>query len=364
MRGTIQIAKFANIPVLLHWSFGLIFVYVTYLSVSEGASWQATLVMNAFMLLLYICVILHEYGHALMARKYGVDTKDIIMFPIGGVARLERIPEKPMQEFFIAIAGPMVNVVIALLLLPIILFWQPFKDIILGNADILNISPMIIIPGLFVMNIVLVLFNMIPAFPMDGGRVLRSLLSLKLRRVRATQIAAILGQIVAVGFFCYGIYNAQYMTSLIGVFVFFAARNEYRMVKTEALLKTYTVRDILQIQYSKISIEGTMATPIAELKKGQEHNFLVFNENDKIVGVLHELFIAEAIKQNQHGAPIAEFTSRRFEFVSPDESLKNLLHKIQSKGYSILPVFEEGEVIGVVDNKGLEQILGKTILKT
>lgn len=362
MRGTLQIAKFANIPVLVHWSFGLILVYIGYLNFSEGGTWADMLVLSAIFLLLYVCVIMHEYGHALTARRYGVDTRDIIMFPIGGVARLERIPEKPMQEFFIAIAGPLVNVVIAICLVPLVFTLDPEAayGINLRYPELLdatNFSWNIILPTLFVSNIVLVLFNLIPAFPMDGGRVLRSLLSIKLGRLRATQIAAILGQIVAVGFLIWGLYSSHFITALIGVFVFFAARNEYQMVQQDSLLSNHTVRDILRPHFTHISIHDTLEKPILEFEKGQEQHFLVQDDFGKIIGVLPNYFLEDAIQKQEHARPVLEKASRMFEFITPDESLKSFHHKVLSKGYRIFPVFENGTIIGVVDTKGFEDFI-------
>lgn len=125
MRGSFQIAKFFGIPVFVHWSFGLIFAWIFYLGYSNEWNWTSISVAVAFVLALFVCVVMHEFGHALMARRFGVKTRDIILSPIGGVARLDRLPEKPMQEFYVAIAGPLVNIGIILLLLPYLLLYQP-----------------------------------------------------------------------------------------------------------------------------------------------------------------------------------------------------------------------------------------------
>ena len=193
MRGALKLFTWFGIPVFLHWTFGLIFVYILWHAQSNEMSVIDTFWLTGLFMALFLCVLLHEYGHALTARRYGVKTRDIVLMPIGGVARLERMPEKPIQEFVVAIAGPMVNVVIATIILILIgIFADPaylevLKDAVLQSSgeevldERLQEIPQLLqfALNLAATNIALVLFNMIPAFPMDGGRVFRALLSTK-----------------------------------------------------------------------------------------------------------------------------------------------------------------------------------------
>ena len=366
MKGTIQVAKFANIPVLIHWSFGLIVAWVMYVSYADGSDLKVFLFSLVLILSMFCCVVMHEYGHALTARRFGVDTRDIILFPIGGVARLEYLPEKPLEEFYIAIAGPLVNVAIAVFLSLYFFIdansWAYIQAFFTEDIEILEqiTSPFqLFVPLLIGMNLGIALFNMLPAFPMDGGRIFRALLSLKWSRRRATLIASRLGQILAVGLFCYGVYNFHPVLPLIGIFIFFVANSEYKMVKTDELLKNHTVRDISRTDYTKISYLHKMQKPISISQQSQEKSFLVFNELEKIKGVLHKEFIQEAIQQKAENQYVDEFISPRFTHIQPHLSLKTLHQRMQIEGYSILPVFEYGEIIGVVDRVGLEAFLKK-----
>jgi len=221
MNGILRIGVFGGIPVVVHWSFGLILIWSAYQGHQIGG-WSYVGFSVLLTLLLFICVLLHEFGHALMARRFGIPTRSILLLPIGGVAALLRIPQKPSQELLIAIAGPAVNVVIATVLF--LLFGMP------GTMDLDLWSFRTFAEALLYVNLAMIAFNLIPAFPMDGGRILRALLAIKLPYLRATAIAAVIGQILAAGMFVYGISRSPFM-SLIGVMVFFAARKEYEMVR-------------------------------------------------------------------------------------------------------------------------------------
>src|SRR6187399_162229 len=196
MKGSFHIATFSGIPVKIHWSFGLLLLYIAFdTTQTTGFKWLAILISIGFVLSVFVCVILHEFGHALMARKFGVRTHDILMTPIGGIARLERMPEGRGQEFWVAIAGPVVNfLIVGVIWLGFIVFERevlPIFSLSFWNFEEQATSYFKII---LLANGYLGTFNLLPAFPMDGGRILRSLLSLRMDRSKATQIAAYAGQ--------------------------------------------------------------------------------------------------------------------------------------------------------------------------
>lgn len=361
MKGAFQIAKFAGIPVKVHWSFGLLISYVVYIGMTEDdAGLFGTLLLLGFVLLMFLCVVLHEYGHALTARRYNVDTKDIILSPIGGIARLDRLPEKPIEEFYVAIAGPMVNVVIILILSLYFLFFPETFEIISSffAGYITEKFPLIhyFIPLLIIVNIILVLFNMIPAFPMDGGRVLRSLLSMKIGKLKATQIASYLGRLLAVGIFIYAIWKGNIFTSFIGIFVFFTATYEYRLVKQESMLNNHTAEELMNSLFSRFKYSDTIQTVLTS-KHDFEKNFLIFDDDENVVGVLHEAFLKEAIKRKDQQATLWQYRSPKFEGIGVEHSLRYVYAKMQEFGYSILPVYENARLVGVIDNELMNDYL-------
>ncbi|MEI6278028.1 MAG: site-2 protease family protein [Verrucomicrobiae bacterium] len=219
MRWSYRIARVAGIDVKIHVTFLLLLAWFGWMY------WQAGGMAGAvegvgFTLALFLCVLLHEFGHAFAARAYGIRTPDITLLPIGGVARLERMPDKPVQELVVALAGPAVNVAIALVLIFVLA-----AKISLSNFSGLDRVGGSLTAQLLWINIVLVAFNAIPAFPMDGGRVLRALLAMKLDHFLATTIAARVGQVLAVGFAVVGWFGSP-MLLFIALFVFSGAQQE------------------------------------------------------------------------------------------------------------------------------------------
>ena len=368
MTGSIRVAEVFGIPVKLHWTFSLLLFWVVGASLNYGLSWEETGWQLLFVITLFLCVVLHEYGHALTARQFGVVTRDIILSPIGGIARLERLPEKPFQEFLVAIAGPLVNVAIAILLLPYFYFYPIsnfFEKII--SLRIFD-DGLEFVPGILVLNLILAAFNMIPAFPMDGGRILRALLSLKLPRVRATQVASYLGQAFALVFILwgflpddflpFGIENGGWTTGLIGVFIFFTARREYESAKVEHILDHHTVAEVMVQYFAKLKEHEPVEAAANYLKQTKERNFLVFAEDTQLVGSINEKAIIKAIKSDDLKAETLKYTElSQIPAVYASEKLKSLYDKLYSYKHPILPVLENGEIVGVIDEYILNEFL-------
>ncbi len=375
MRGSLKLFSMFGIPVHLHWSFGFILLYAFYLGHAQGAGLLGTVWILGLFIALFGCVLLHEFGHSLTARRYGVNTQDIILTPIGGIARLERMPENPRQEFWVAIAGPAVNVGIAILIFALgkVLYsnelWEIFKavaqdqfrpaskeesEILAGEAGVPLTGFLFFLPVLLTTNIALVVFNLIPAFPMDGGRVLRALLAMQLGRAKATKIAALVGQGIAVLFVVLGLWQGHLTLALIGFFVFTTARSENSMVQTDSMLANFQVRHILRPTFTHLGVTDWMQTPIEIIHQGHERIVLVFDMQDKLVGKLEEDTIVDALKKSQFTIPVGELMDRNLEGVRPTDDLRTLHYLIRQRGNGILPVVaEDGQILGVVDEAGL-----------
>ena len=224
-----RLGKWGGINVYIHWTFWVLIAFYL-VSVSLQSGLLAGVVVAAFVLSVFACVALHEFGHAGAAAYFGIRTLDITLLPIGGMARLERLPEKPYQELVIALAGPAVNFFIASLLGPLLVLGStPLPGPVLVGGELGFVEQ------LLVANLILAIFNLLPAFPMDGGRVLRSLLAMRLGNLRATEIAARIGRWMAFLFFVLGVYYVSFMTILLAVFVFVAGTAELLAVRVRAM---------------------------------------------------------------------------------------------------------------------------------
>jgi Zn-dependent protease len=228
MSSSLNLGRYAGIAVKIHWTFSFLLIFVVVAELSRGASLNEVLFTLGFVLAIFLCVVLHEYGHALTARRYGINTDQIVLLPIGGIANIQKMPKKPKQELVIAIAGPLVNVVIA----AILALFLPLEELTGREEAVMTEAPTAenFFLLLFSINIILVLFNAIPAFPMDGGRVLRALLAMAMPRLKATKVAARIGQLFSLLFIVAGFFYNPWLV-LIGIFVFFAANSEYKLVK-------------------------------------------------------------------------------------------------------------------------------------
>ena len=353
MKGSLVLGEVSGIRIKIHWTFILLIGWVVFSEYQRGSTLPTILLMIGFVLVIFSCVVLHELGHALMARRFGIKTRKITLLPIGGVASLEKMPEDPKQELLVAIAGPAVNLGIALLLAVAI----PFKTFFSGNPEelISYITPSNFLFFVFIANILLVVFNAIPAFPMDGGRVLRALLSMKMDRVRATQLAARLGQILAVFFFFVGLFYNPFLV-LIAIFVFFGAQAENMMVQQLAMLRGFKIKDAMITKISVLSPHNTIREVTQLLLSSTERHFIVVEET-KPLGIVYQSDIIDAIKEKKNDLEIREIMNTQFEWVDMNDDLSSVYRKVQGKKYSFLPVLDQGHIAGAIDMANVQEFV-------
>ena len=349
------IASFAGIPVKLHWSFGLLILTLVFLEYQSHGTLSGIFYLLAYVGILFICVVLHEYGHALMARYYGIKTKDIVLSPIGGIARLEEIPEVPKKELYIALAGPLVNLVIALLVG--ILLLVTHQEILPDITDITQLyHPKGIVVLVFWMNVVLFLFNLMPALPMDGGRILRALLSMKMDRLKSTQISMYIAKIIAVCLLLFGVYNLDFLLAFIGVFVFYSAGAEYQNLSLKRRLETTQAQSIMKTQYSQVKSDMDYEHLISLFQKTGENNFFLFDDHDKIIGNIPYPYLADYVKNNRNQKQlVGELYDATVVKVDRDIKLIDLFNQMQDNGISIVAVVDtQDQVLGIIDRHLLQ----------
>ena len=347
MRWSTTIGRFAGIDVKVHATFALILVWVAASHWFAERSVSAIVGGLAFILALFLCVLLHEYGHALTARRYGVRTRDIILLPIGGVARLERIPDNPRQELWIALAGPAVNVVIAALLgvwLQVTGGWQPVEELTVTGGSFVE--------RLLVVNLFLVVFNLVPAFPMDGGRVLRALLGMKLEYVRATQIAASVGQALALGFGFLGLFTNPFLV-FIALFVWIGAGQEASMVQMKSALGGIPVQQVMITDYRALEPLDTLDRAVELTLTTSQKDFPVVSEG-QVMGVLTQGDLLKALAERGRDLPVREAMQTRFQTADMAEMMDPVLRRLHECACHTLPVLAGGRLAGLVtmDNVG------------
>ena len=347
MKGSLLIMRIAGIGVFVHWTFLLLlgWIFVMHLP-GEG-------VIGAFrgvglIVALFGCVVLHELGHALTARRFDVPTKDITLLPIGGVARMERIPRNPNQELAIALAGPAVNVVIAA-----VLFVMLYA--VGGPADLTTIAS----PGgpwldkLMWFNVFVVVFNMLPAFPMDGGRVLRALLARRMNYVAATQVAANVGQIMAVFFAMLGLMSNWFLI-FIALFVYLGARSEAELVRVQDLARGFTVRDAMVTQFDSLTPTHTIDEASRLLLAGSQHDFPVLDRG-QVVGILVRQDLVNALATRAGRTSIESVMQTEFPILDEATDLEAALSKFQTPRIATIPVTHFGRLVGLLTQENLQE---------
>jgi Zn-dependent protease/CBS domain-containing protein len=351
MRWSVNIGTIAGTAVRVHITFLLFLVWIfaaDYASGGPGEAWTGLL----FMVLLFACVLAHEFGHIFTARGFGVSTPDVTLLPIGGVARLERIPEEPREEFLIAIAGPAVNVVIALVLVALA---GAHLDVgALGSVDNAGIS---MVDRLAIVNLFLAAFNMIPAFPMDGGRVLRAVLASRIGHTRATEVAAAVGQFVAFLLGFAGLFWNP-MLIFIAVFVYLAASSEAHMVALRAMAHGVPVTNAMMTQFARLTPQAHVDEAVQTLLRTSQGEFPVVDGAGKPVGLLGRHDLIRALKQLGPDARVADVMNMKMPSVGHRRCLDDALRLLQEKTAPAVAVVDtDGRLIGLVTSETIGEML-------
>jgi len=351
MNSKLSLGRIAGIKLFVHWTFSLLVIYIVYSGIRAGSGVVDILWSLAFILSIFGCVVLHELGHALAARHYGIGTRDITLLPIGGVASLESMPEKPSEELVVALAGPAVNFVIVLLLLPFLHFMPAFTE--MEQVTAINANNFLLM--FMTVNVVLAFFNLLPAFPMDGGRVLRALLAMRFERAKATRIAATVGQVCALGFVVLGFYGNPFLI-LIGIFIFLGARSEANYTETKSMLTGYVVRDVLLRQFRTISADDTVNKAVQMLLDGQCRSFLV-TDNGHPVGILTREAIIKALSATGDGTLVNGVMDADLHTLHPEMPLEEVFQQMQQHRKELMPVMDGGRLVGALDQENITEFV-------
>ncbi len=355
MKGALNLGKVAGIRLAVHWTFIFILAYIFIVYYQMEQDIQQGLMGVLFILTLFVCVILHELGHALTAKKFNINTRSITLLPIGGLARLEKFPEKPKQELLVAIAGPLVNVVIAVLIYLFLYATNNITSFTEDPEEMVELSAATFWLNLLIANVVLAVFNFIPAFPMDGGRILRALLLFKFNRGKATKIAAGIGQFLAVIFFIAGFYLNIWLI-IIGIFIFLGAGAEANFEISKSALHGHKVRDILMKKFVVLMPEDTLDKAVKYLLDGQAQEFVVA-ENDDVQGILTRDELIKGLSAHGKTSKVSEAMRDDYLTLEPNMPLQEVYQKIMMSKCPVAPVLENGELIGIVDKENIHEFI-------
>lgn len=353
MKGSLKLGKIAGIGLFVHWTFSLLILFIVYTNYKAGQNSIQILWSVLFILCIFLTVFMHELGHALTAKKFGIKTKDITLLPIGGVAQLERLPEKPSEELMVAFAGPMVNIVLALITSLFINLPNTSQEMVAQLENGVNAGNFFL--NFYLVNIILAFFNLIPAFPMDGGRVLRALLSYKLERHQATKIAARIGQALAIGFVLLGFYSNPFLI-FIGIFVFMGAQIESEYTESKYMLKGYKVRDVLMKQYPTIDYNETLETAVKIMLDSQNKHFLV-TENDIPMGTLNREQIIAALAKKEGETRLSSIMDRELILLQADDLLEDIFELVYKNKSTLMLVIDDNQLIGTLDTENLLEFI-------
>jgi Zn-dependent protease len=347
MSWSLPIFRIAGIQLRIHVTFLLLIIWLALGSASAAI----------FVLLLFLCVVLHEFGHAIAAKSYGINTPDITLLPIGGVARLERMPEEPKQELVIAIAGPMVNVIIAACLYLVIgARGHVAPETAVQGGDMLI--------GLFQINVGLLLFNLLPAFPMDGGRVLRALLATRLSYARATQIAASVGQAFAFIFGFVGLIGVPGVMHpnpfliFIAFFVYIGASQEAALAQMRDVSRRFPVSSAMVREFRSLPESATLHEAVDALLATSQHDFPVLDEAGNVSGILARHDLIAGLRKNDSAIRVGDVMRRDIPTVTTGTRFEEAFRIMQECNCPALPVLDSMKrLVGLLTPENVSELM-------
>jgi Zn-dependent protease len=358
VRSSWKVGTFAGIGVYIHSTFLILILWILFIYWNAGHNAATVAGGLLFTLALFVCVVLHEFGHALTARMFGIGTRDITLLPIGGVSNLERMPEEPGREFLVAIMGPAVSIGIAgALFLLLKLAGQPFR--------LRSMTPWTaasFVERLILANIVLAAFNLLPAFPMDGGRILRAVLARYLGFARATDIAARVGRGVAVLFGLVGLYGNPFLF-LIAIFVWIGAGQESARVQMKSVFAGVPVSRVTVTDIASISVSAPLRSAVELVLHGTQQDFPV-TEEGRFLGILTNKQLLHGLAQFGPDAVVSQVMLRNFHSVHPEQPLQSAVEELQSADRRVLPVVDGDRFLGFLTRDNVaEFVLLQTALR-
>lgn len=350
MGWSISLGRLMGTAVRLHWTFLLFLVWLGTASYFEGGA-NAAVAATSFILLLFLCVTLHEFGHILAARHFGVRTPEILLLPIGGVSKLERIPERPREELIMAAAGPAVTFVIAALLLLVLGGLPPAESIFKDT------SPRGVLAQLALANITLFVFNLLPAFPLDGGRILRAILAHFHGHLRGTQLAAAIGKGASILLGIFALSMGHIILLLIAMFIFVAAGTEAGMEEVRGMLVRVPARDVMITDFRTLPATAVMADAAEDLIQTSQTEFPIVDSSGTLMGLLDRDGIIKALGERGRETPVTSAMHTNIPVITEWHRLDDGMELLQSGAHAIAVTNSLGQLAGLITLENLAEQL-------
>jgi Zn-dependent protease/predicted transcriptional regulator len=350
MPWSITVGRIGGTAVKIHITFVLFLAWIAFSAwANEGV--EAALDSTVFIVLLFLCVILHEFGHILAARRYGIRSPEVTLLPIGGVASMPRLPSDPSQELVVALAGPAVNLIIGAVLVAALGSLRP------GDFEQIENPHLSLMGRLAAANLFLAVFNLIPAFPMDGGRVLHALIAMRIGGPLATEVAAKVGQAFAIGLGFLGLFGNPLLI-FIAVFVYIAAAGEAQMSAAQQALRGLRVGEAMETRFTPISIDATLDQAVDALLAAAQNEFPVVDAFRKPVGLLTREDILAAVGKHGRDEPASVVMRVGVDSVRPESSVEGVFERLQDPKAAALYVTDaDGAIVGLLTRQALAEVV-------
>ncbi|MHB9112302.1 MAG: site-2 protease family protein [Thermoleophilia bacterium] len=360
MKWSFKVGRVFGIELRIHITFFLIIVYAAFIWGSVYGKGPAGAIYGAFMIaILFICVVIHELCHSRMAQHYGGEVDSITLLPIGGVSMLKNMPEDPKKELRVSLVGPLSNLVIAAILFPFLYLVPNTIDGTFGafrNADVLiSISVQGFISYLFLINVLLALFNLLPAFPLDGGRVLRSILAQYMPYMKATRVAVTTGQVFAFILGIAGVMTGAWIWLIIAIFIYFGAEQEGAGTEVKTVLSKLTAGQAVEANAKALSPDQPLSDVVAIVLHSFQEDFPVL-EGGSIVGVLTRANLIGGLHNIGPEAQVTQVMVKNFPIVEASALFSEVYEKMNASGIKALPVVENGRLLGMVTLEHLSEV--------
>lgn len=350
MKWSWKIGRLGGVDVFLHFTFLLLVIWIGLAYWQLEGTVDAVVTGVGFILALFACVLLHEFGHALAARRFGIRTRSIVLLPIGGIASIEKTPEDPRQEILIALAGPAVSFGIAALL------WLVLRASGgIATFETLSLGEGSFVQRLMLINLLLGAFNLLPAFPMDGGRVFRALLSLRLGPLRATRIAAVVAQTAAVLLALIGMRYNLFLV-FIAIFIWIGASTEASLAQAKSVLAGITARRAMETNFEVLAPDDSLGQAVTLTLDGSQKDFPVVRDGE-VVGVLRQVDLLRGLHDHGKLCRVDHVMQEPPARMDVGESLEHVLETMGTVSTGLLVVSEAGRMAGIIDIDNLMELL-------